>query len=1312
MKQHKYKQNQKSIFLEKFLIFAKIPKNIEKLLSGELRTDEEKKKLEERRKKDEAEKAERLKKEKEEGKKPKTEKEKIRHNLSDSTYQHISKIINRDSSKITIDGLIIKVSEKQREFLLAAIANGNLPDSVILNSDGEPESLIITFLKDLSSSLYEDQAFKYLAKLSDPTSNKMEGSKIYNYLKAKKEIYKIAEETTEAQQIHSDTLIGASHSLQSAKIESIVETKTYNWQQEEFPEELIEIHKSVKDVDQKIKTKKRKLELLYKDAKTNTAEISRILKEIEKLETKIAPESEEFMRLFHMYQERNLNRYRTLQDRVKPVLGFDLNTIGKITIPESYNSEEKYLDIKSIYFESDEKDENPHSLTPHQEWLEKRKNPIGSLKIVFKEDGLTRDLGFIEFLKYIKKIDAYKKIDSVEDLNNDLFLETRTKALEVGDTFTTKNILNTNDFKEEKIIKKPQIKIVKINKERKEIELEEAVLFAGEQRKTIPFGVFSSLIIKGGYYRDLKENEDEQTIIDRLNKKNEQEYAALLKRADIDFTEEEKNIKIEHKILAPGEIRLVKNNGQPALLYKNEDGKVFTRILSENERDMAWLAEKKDLQSPYIDTLPEKSKTIPPELRRRLSEKYKKLITSPPSNPEQSLSWELVDDGHNYAQAVNKNEIEDIQSGQYTDIDDPDEAYQRQLEELNKEPGVSPPTEASSQDLAYSPASQTSEKLPTEQIGEKKKEIYAKEALPYNVVNKVGGMRTIERGYLDSLWQDTNVLSASDMWEMMKSMYEYYQRNFERKQKNKYASVATDAPFFGPEMQRIKNAAETEQVNQFKEGLDNESISFIKEKIIKTKNIDEMKACFNTLTEKGQLRWDDVELWKNLNKFLDSGYRIPIPGDGDPYRQISETDTRTGMDFLNEAIDSIWGEGQYSDWYSANKSAFDSKAKGFYEKGNELEGINGGHQRLLSQLLKRHKEGKYVDPHEYEGLIRHAIEYGKSSMQAKLYYIVEGIAAENPSGQTLLSLDRIAHISGDLLPNFPMLDYLTWTPNRSDGKSSKWALQDFQEFRKYFDGNDSMNSEPNKRVDDFLWEYISTNDWVKKRVNKSLRNGEKIDHDDMFFYIPPVTENVMESTCKGQAGGGKKFLTTEGYANVFPGMSQYMRTLGEKDDRTNMLEAVKSYVRFESIMDGRWQKGNASFERFDDATFKSSAVVTPGVKVSYYQKELNGLIKELLDAYAYDTNTGTELSNKLIKIRVLMYNTTPGTSRTKDNSVEQDKIQRALEDFSKVFSAAVKTDGGLKMSAIMSRKNLRGMPDFVSDEEKEARRAQMEADAQ
>ena len=42
----------------------------------------------------------------------------------------------------------------------------------------------------------------------------------------------------------------------------------------------------------------------------------------------------------------------------------------------------------------------------------------------------------------------------------------------------------------------------------------------------------------------------------------------------------------------------------------------------------------------------------------------------------------------------------------------------------------------------------------------------------------------------------------------------------------------------------------------------------------------------------------------------------------------------------------------------------------------------------LAVLLAAHKRGAYVDPHEYEGLITHAIECGKSTMFSKLYYII------------------------------------------------------------------------------------------------------------------------------------------------------------------------------------------------------------------------------------------------------------------------------------------------------------------------------------
>jgi len=572
------------------------------------------------------------------------------------------------------------------------------------------------------------------------------------------------------------------------------------------------------------------------------------------------------------------------------------------------------------------------------------------------------------------------------------------------------------------------------------------------------------------------------------------------------------------------------------------------------------------------------------------------------------------------------------------------------------------------------------------------------EALPFEKVHKVGNMHMGEDNFLSRLWRETRVLSVDDFWKWGKSMYEYYERRWERYQKEKYSVVGKNLPYFAPEMERIHQAAENEEVHHFKESFDLKGIFFIEERLAKTNNKDELKACIEVLIDKGEWRLDNLHFWENLNTMVDPKYYVPIPRNGDPYTLVDEKTGKTGFDYLEPAIDSLWGEGTYAEFFAKNKGNFESGAKKFYEKGNEMEGDERGHTGRLKTLLSMHKQGLYVSPHEFEGMIRHAIDYGKSDMQTKLYYMVAGVTAKNPHGHTILSFDRIAHINSALLPKFPLLDFMTRRAPRPGGGSHRFTKDDYEVWMKIFDGGDPTNCEPNQNVDDFLWKYVSVDDKMITRINKAIRNGENLDHDDMFMYLPPVSEGVIDNACRA-ISGSKKALTQEGYANGFPGFSQYMKSLSENGHKNRLKESIKSYVRFMGIMTNRYDKGNSGLARLDDNMLRDSTVVSD-YPPNFFIKECNQAIRKVIAAYS-DHPQYAELSDKVDKIFDWQ------TKDIRSDKAEADKqkaIDYAFDTFGKIFNEVIKSDNGEKMMTIVKGENLYGMPDYIPAAEKEKRK--------
>ena len=856
------------------------------------------------------------------------------------------------------------------------------------------------------------------------------------------------------------------------------------------------------------------------------------------------------------------------------------------------------------------------------------------------------------FLNFLKTYEGYKEYDDVEEFNDFYQFELSDKKIQecVGESFTAESIKVPETGETEEVT----IKIAAVTTvgDQTYVELDKPVttlsrhelpnsvhsmLYFDRSQKKFPLGKFGCYLKRNRFQRE-PGAEEMQSILDTLSERKLRESQALVEDKD-EFTKEKfKRFGGQRKET----LTLPEQGEQTNIVYldehRNKKNGKLTQEMDENGEPVYYLEKTGTDDEPTVT-------------RNKL--KKRNLIA-----------------------ASNKGDI----------VDAPQEAQEQTLE-----PQDTPEPSDYEQTSPDDPSSDQPERKP-----ESSQAQYYEEALPYEDVNKTGLKQGGSESLLRKMWAETRFLSVSDLWEMGKAMWEYYQRRWERRQKEKYSSVGKDIPFFAPEMERINQAAENEQVQQFKESLDQQGVYDIQERLQKTRNKDELKAAISALCEQGQMRWDDIEFWKNVNRFVDGSLAIPIPSNGDPATIISDEDPRTGEDFLKDALDSLWGEGSYNSWRSQSKSQYISSAKEYYQKGNELEGVQGGHARRLGVLLQMHKQGHYVDAHEFEGLILHALDYGKSSMQAKLYYMVEGVAAQSPQGRTILSVDRLAHLNSEMLHKFPLLEYITAAAPRKPGGAAtahRFTIDDYKRWAHWFDQGNPMNCSPTKAVDEFLWKYALPSDDTQNRINKDMRNGENLDHDDMFGFLPPASEQVITDACRSTTGS-KKFFTIEGYANAFPGFSQYMRTLSETNNRNKLVEAVVSYVRFEGIMQNRFQKEKDYYQRMDDVTLTSPTIVTSTPPIAFIN-ELNSVIEKI--AYAYGD---AELIDTINTLR-----TETGDISQKANRTQQDKVNFAFERFSKIFRRVVKSDNGEKMTAIVHSANLEGMP-FSDDEAKDRRKAE------
>ncbi len=1173
-----------------------------------------------------------------------------------------------------------KISKNDYQLFVKAVSTGKFANRL---------ENAVAFLDFLIEGTDEQKSLarRFLRKITSNTESKISQRK-------EKEVLKRIREAKEHIPIPSE--VEDSLSKITREIKTLDVSTGKNWEIEAAPPELVE---DIENIDRKrtnlaneynkIDTELRELEIEGKE-KGRIEVLKKRLREIDEEIAKLDREKEKFINYLH----KNLLRYRAIKD-FSQKSGIDINSIKKILVssftllskeeakakglklqgiyvdPRTGEAKKQLVtyEIKSIYFE-DEDDANLSS--------------PGKMLIEYVDDKGKRTVSNpSNFLSLLNALEAHEAIDSLDVLNKSIQENSHYTGIALGQEFETEQ--RCLDENNEIVQEKQSFKIKLINDREKKIILDREViktprnklnksvydsLYFERKQKEFSYGEFSKLLKQQSFKRVLTEQDDLQEIIDKQEEAYESEMEDLMELS----TEDQKTLFEEigavekYKLTVPG------FGQKQAVIFKDESGNRREGFLSCEEDDTYDLHEADQITD--LDTL---MTTVPMA-----------MAAAPVAKTPQLFQKRKLDK-RSLMVMTNRGDINNQEAAQQ-------EAAQQEAAQ-QEEPVQEETTE---EEL---PEEEGEVEAPPSQDLQEKLDIKAKkEALPYSAINKFGDMQKTERGFLKSLWANTRVITLNDLWEMGKTMYEFYIRRFERRQKERYSSLGEDLPFFGPEMKRINQQAENEEVNQFKDFLEQSDIFDVQKRLQKTSNQDEMKAAFMVLVDKGQIRWDDIDMWKCLNKFVHHSFAIPIPTNGDPHTKISESDPRTGMDFLRGAVDSLWGSGTYNDWFNRNNSTFGNKIKDYYNEGSELEAIEGGHARRLATLLAAHKRGEFVDPHEYEGLITHAIEFGKSTMYSKIYYIIEGIAAFNSQGRTILAFERLGTINSNNLTRFPLLEYFTASHMREDGQSHKYTIEDFKSFVHEFDGGDPMNPgrcEPNEKVSQFLWQKLLVSNETHNRIRKVARNMEQVDHDDMFAYMPPLDEDAITDVCQA-ATGRKKYLTIEGYANVFPGFNQYIRTLGKIQDKDKLAEAIISYVRFESIITEKFEKHKGNlYQRLNEQILNKGTIVTPDVPPQAFINQLNEMVNQIAIEYA-----GTKYGQELTQIADTIYNLHVEDPEYSTSDMENQKqVDHALRKFGKIFKKVVKEDNGKKMIKIVNSFNLQGMP-FSSDAMKDRRKAQ------
>ncbi|MFA4891697.1 MAG: hypothetical protein WC604_05130, partial [Candidatus Gracilibacteria bacterium] len=203
---------------------------------------------------------------------------------------------------------------------------------------------------------------------------------------------------------------------------------------------------------------------------------------------------------------------------------------------------------------------------------------------------------------------------------------------------------------------------------------------------------------------------------------------------------------------------------------------------------------------------------------------------------------------------------------------------------------------------------------------------------------------------------------------------------------------------------------------------------------------------------------------------------------------------------------------------------------------------------------------------------------------------------------------------------------------------------------------------------------------------------QEMDHDDAHFIIPLADEELIDNICQNSSGS-RRYFTTEGYANAYPGYNQYIKTLNKLGEKAKVMNTIRGFARFNAIMSKRCYKDKTTYGRMGPSFWNRPSVVDDR-HIGWHKKQLEELTRKI--AYAYSGDPG---GDELVRIVDLMQTDT--SSKQKEL---QKQIEDAIQDFGTVFQKVIGTDGGEKMSAVVSGAGLSGMPEYVSEEEKKMRK--------
>lgn len=409
------------------------------------------------------------------------------------------------------------------------------------------------------------------------------------------------------------------------------------------------------------------------------------------------------------------------------------------------------------------------------------------------------------------------------------------------------------------------------------------------------------------------------------------------------------------------------------------------------------------------------------------------------------------------------------------------------------------------------------------------------------------------------------------------------------------------------EFDRKVENSEQETVNKYKEIYGNKDAWQVEEIAYNCRNQDELKACMYLLAEKGRIRWDRPQLWKQFNRFQ---------------KKVQFTDNvRAEMrdigafyDKLREAIGAIYDYDTFNNWRNTNSSSYESekeKHKAECDQWAEMASADGttGLSSMAADMLQKYTVAKAkgedakIDPTVYEKIIHYAMDNGKMGSEEKMYYLIQGIACG------LLAPDRGSALNSAKINDYPVIDYFG-SPTKRGGKPT---LKDIQEVASNDGPPESFK--PGPMFLEWFHNEGMTRARVTQRIDKTLTQGNKLDHDDLTAFLPYMGEETAETMLKSFSDGFR--LPQTGVQNGTVSFLFYMDNMAENYDRMMAGAEVKPdvalqkfigmFTRYDAILRGKMYRESNQYFRWNSTSYNEVPRSDGAYKGMYGRDTATGL---------------------------------------------------------------------------------------------------------